>query len=206
MFHLSEQFLNIDEKSIGSSKCFSLLLSIISFFVLQPLGIASIGYFIHSIVAPTSMSLRFSFKAEVENILTRQDNKLDMNKFIIKILEASKVAAQSSRSEKPKKGRRHSVSLIYLFTPQEKKVNEDNCNAVKHALRLFISCLLSREELLEQFYKYQDLKDWLLAMLLKTPERTIREETSNALHSLCIKVSENKEFSKVNFPFFFLYS
>lgn len=60
------------------------------------------------------MSLRFSFKAEVENILTRQDNKLDMNKFIIKILEASKVAAQSSRSENPKKGKRHSVRLNYL--------------------------------------------------------------------------------------------
>lgn len=84
-------------------------------------------------------------------------------------------------------------------------MNEDNCNAVKYALRLFVSCLYSQEKLLELLYNYPDLKEWLETMLLKTPERAIREETSNSIHSLCIKISANEEFSKVFIPFVYLF-
>ena len=69
-------------------------------------------------------------------------------------------------------------------------------------MRICLACLTSNSELLQHFYYYPSLKEWLLSMLLKvtkkfrfvyslqTPEPNIRQETASTIHTICIQTPE----------------
>ncbi|KAL6065920.1 USP domain-containing protein [Balamuthia mandrillaris] len=71
---------------------------------------------------------------------------------------------------------------------------------VEHALDLLIACLLSDVSLLQHFYGYQHLNEWLLDLLLKTRVKPIRNATASSIYKLCRRVADPEVLKQLPEP------
>jgi hypothetical protein len=73
---------------------------------------------------------------------------------------------------------------------------EDDPYIVQESLYLLIPLLLSNADMIQAFYKFDKLKEWMTSLILKAPHHLTREHTSKGISGLVSSINQNPKLAE----------